>query len=100
MVLFWLHQRVQPRCSIKEISNLCLLHINVSGSSQIMVSTNWKLQREEGLHFPLIFISCTKGMDQLFMFVEVDMWLIWLKGMHVFVHESTKGEFNRAFSFT
>jgi hypothetical protein len=56
------------------------------------------------------------------MFVEVDMWfvwlkgmklltqpetklallpsVIWLKGMNVFVHESTKGEFDRAFSFT
>ncbi len=34
------------------------------------------------------------------MFVEVDMWFIWLKGMNVFVHESTKGEFDRAFSFT
>jgi hypothetical protein len=26
--------------------------------------------------------------------------VIWLQGMNVFVHESTKGEFDRAFSFT
>ncbi len=26
--------------------------------------------------------------------------VIWLKGMNVFVHEITKGEFDRAFTFT